>query len=195
MLFSLWHELAKKVSYRIGTHTVEDYKAEEMYKKVPNLPSICGIVIIQEAECLENLLNVHYNYDFMNSRQNFPNTWVHKKLGKTNKSRFISSFLCVCILVCGTGRWWVQAGDQLRGLPGRTHCGDTAHETQGGLAAGLPIALGEAMLGSLGWPWCPRWAGLAVRGCSQAAVWGLLTADACGPTVPGQQQSASLWSS
>lgn len=38
MLFSVWHELAKKVkkvervSYRIGTHTVEDYKAEETYK-------------------------------------------------------------------------------------------------------------------------------------------------------------------
>lgn len=37
ILFSVWHELAEKVervSYHIGTHTVEDYKAEEMYKQV-----------------------------------------------------------------------------------------------------------------------------------------------------------------
>lgn len=35
--FSMWHELAKKfekISYCIGTHTVEDHKAEEMYKQV-----------------------------------------------------------------------------------------------------------------------------------------------------------------
>lgn len=58
---------------------------------------------------LEKLLDVYCNYDFMTSRQNFPNTWVHKKLGRTNKSKFIRSFLCVCILVPGTGRWWAQA--------------------------------------------------------------------------------------
>lgn len=83
------------------------------------MSSIYDVVVIQEGECLENL-SIYYNYDFMNSRQNFPNTWVYKKLGKTNKSRFSSSFLCVWLLVAGTGRWWVQAGDQPRGLPGRT---------------------------------------------------------------------------
>lgn len=54
---------------------------------------------------LEKLLDVYCNYNFMNCRQNFPNTWVHKKLGRTNKSRIISSFLYAWILVPGTGRW------------------------------------------------------------------------------------------
>lgn len=104
---------------------------------------------------LEKLLDVYCNYDFMNSRQNFPNTWVHKTLGRTNKSRFISSFLCVCILVPGTGRW--------------------ARHTvgiQGGLVAGLPQPWVRPCWGACPGPWCPRWAGLAVRDCSQAAMWG-----------------------
>lgn len=74
---------------------------------------------------LEKLLDVYCNYNFMGSRQSFPNTRVHKKLGRTNKSRFIRSFLCVWILVPRTGRWWVQEGAQLRCLLGRTHCRHT----------------------------------------------------------------------
>lgn len=128
MLFPVWHELAKKVervSYRIGTLQCKTTKLKKCINKCLNLPSVCDIVIIQESECLEKLLNIYYNYDFMNSRQNFSNTWVHEKIGKNNESRFISSFLCIWILVPVTGRWWVQAGDQPRGLPGRTYCGHT----------------------------------------------------------------------
>lgn len=44
ILFSVWHELAKKaggISYHIGTHTVEDSKLKKCINRCPNLPSIC----------------------------------------------------------------------------------------------------------------------------------------------------------